>query len=87
MNVKLTAEGQRIVAKRIRKGECKKPEDVVNAALAAMDLAPQFDFAPRELDALIAEGEESLKKHGSIDGRAYFAERRRRRGKAARKAS
>lgn len=88
MTLKLSTRTQRRILKSVRAGRYESPEKVVEAALAALDHADSFgDFAPGELDRLLAEGDESIRRSGTIDGRTALKRRRliRERNRAARK--
>ena len=53
----------------------------------ALDQQEQLgDFEPGELDSLLAEGERSIQKHGTIDGDEAFRRRRERRARARKQA-
>ena len=78
MNLAISPEAQKSIEDWVRSGRYATAEDVVHAALAA--LRRQTDeFKPGELDELLAEGEESIARGGTLDGdEAYEARRRRR---------
>lgn len=78
-------EDQRFVADRVASGAYATADEVVSAGLAALQEAEGFgDFATGELDALIAEAEESIATHGTIPAEEVFAELRSRRGSQSR---
>ena len=86
MNISLNADAVKLVKEMIRRGEYDSPEDVVHAGIVALEQMLRHgpaDFAPGELEALIAEGEASIKKHGTLDADAAFRARRRRRSREA----
>ena len=79
MNLSLDAESQKFIEERVKAGGYPSPEDVVRSALAVLKQQEQWgDFAPGELERLLAEGEESIEREGTIDGEEVFADLRRR---------
>jgi Arc/MetJ-type ribon-helix-helix transcriptional regulator len=88
MELSLPAKFRKLIEDRVRSGKYATPEDVVKAALTTLDQNDRFgDFAPGELDQLVEEGEQSLKRDGPITGESVFKEIRqrsaRRRAKSA----
>ena len=79
MNLSLKRDVQRRINERVNSGQFATPEDVVTAAVLALDQQEQFgDFEAGELDALLAEGEQSIEQHGTLDGNKAFEMRRKR---------
>jgi putative addiction module CopG family antidote len=79
MELPLTSKTRRQIEAKVSSGRYSTAEDVVRAGLAALDQQESFgDFAPGELDALLAEGEESIRREGTIPADKVFAELRRR---------
>jgi putative addiction module CopG family antidote len=77
MNLALPAKFRKLIDDRVRSGKYATVEDVVKAALTTLDQNDRFgDFARGELDALIKEGEESLKRDGPIPAASVFKELR-----------
>lgn len=75
MKLKLTTRSQRYIEKKIKSGEFRTPEKVVQAALDALrDRELYGDFRPGELDALIEEGERSIREEGTIPAEQVFEE-------------
>ena len=73
----LSAETQRLIDERMKRGGYATADDVVAAALASLDQHERFgDFDPGELNRLLGEGEAS---GDFLDGAAALAARRRRR--------
>ena len=71
MNLTLDENVGKLINDRVKSGQYASAEDVVIAALHSLDNDETFgDFAPGELDALIAEGEAS----GFLDGLAVLEE-------------
>ncbi len=62
MNLSLSARTQKQIERRVKSGKYNSPEDVVAAAIAQLDQQERLaDFAPGELDRLLAKGERSGK--------------------------
>ena len=82
MNLTLPPQIQKLIDERVRSGKYKTPEDVVAAAVATLEQQEQLgDFAPGELDRLLAEGEAG---DADLDGEEVLRELRelRQRGKS-----
>jgi Arc/MetJ-type ribon-helix-helix transcriptional regulator len=83
MNLSLAPETERLIHERMKSGQYQTPDDVVAAAIAALDREERSegpgDFAPGELDELIAEGEADIARGDVLDGDEVFALRRARR--------
>ena len=72
MDVSLSPELARMMEQRMRVGGYAGPEELLRAALASLEQQERFgDFAPGELEALLAEGEASGQP---LDGDQVFAE-------------
>ena len=84
MELALDADTQRIIDQTVRSGRYRTREEVVAAAVTAF-VAGQTpgDFAPGEWDRLLAEGEASIEREGTLDGDAALAARRERRAARA----
>ncbi len=80
MQINLPANAERFISDKLKSGEYATAEDVVLAGLQILARKGDEDFAPGELETLIAEGERSIQEHGTLDGDAAFEARRRRRG-------
>jgi Arc/MetJ-type ribon-helix-helix transcriptional regulator len=79
MELALPAKYRKLIEERVRSGKYATPEDVVKAALTALDQNDRFgEFEPRELDGLIDEGERSLKRDGPIPAEEVFKQVRQR---------
>jgi len=79
MQLTLTGDLQSFIEEQVASGSYATREDVIRAAVAALRQAKLFgNFAPGELNALIAEGERSLERDGPIDSEQVFDELRRR---------
>jgi len=80
MNVSLRPEVQKLIDERVNSGKYSSPEEVVEAAIIALDQLEHFgDFDADELDGLLAEGEQSIAEDGTLDGEDAFLKRARRR--------
>ena len=68
-----------MIERRLKKGRYASVDELVRAGLLALEQHEDFgDFAPSELNALLAAGERSIEVEGTVDGEAVFAEIRRR---------
>jgi hypothetical protein len=74
---------KKLIQRRMKAGKYATPEDVVAAAMLTLDQQERFgEFAPGEMELLLAEGERSIRSEGTLDGdRAFRARQRRRRDK------
>ena len=73
MPVNLKPETERLIEERMQSGGYETADELVLAALASLDGTEMFSgYAPGELDALIAEGEESLKRDGPLTHEEVF---------------
>jgi putative addiction module CopG family antidote len=80
MNLTLQPELVRLIEKQVAAGRFSSPEEVVAAALQALEQAEEFgDFQAGELNDLLNEGEQSIQQDGTLDGDEAFRERQRRR--------
>jgi len=85
VHIKLNKLCADFIRRKVSSGEYDDASHVVNAALATLMDQPELHFEPGELQRLIAEGEESGKKHGWIDADEALRERRQRRASVANK--
>lgn len=69
MQLSLNPEIQKYINDRVSSGQYASPEDVVTAAISALEKSEQhpMEFAPGELNELLVEGEQSLKEEGAMD--------------------
>jgi antitoxin ParD1/3/4 len=80
MTLSLGPDLQKLIDERVSSGRYSSPEDVVAAAVRALDQQERFgDFAAGELDTLLAEGEQSLAQDSGLDGDEAFRRRFERR--------
>jgi len=71
---------QQLIDERVTSGQYSSAEDVVAAAIMALDQREQFgDFETGELDDLLAESERSIEQDGTLDGDEAFQARVQRR--------
>ena len=82
MNLSLDSKTQKRINDQVKSGKFATPEEVVAAAILALDRPEQFgDFEPGELCKLLAEGERSIEQEGTLDGDEAFRRRRQRRAR------
>ena len=75
MPISLSAKTQKLVEKRMKDGGYATPDDVVQAGLASLKHQEAAgDFAPGELDRLIAQAEAEFRKGAAFDAEEVFAE-------------
>src|SRR5438105_2046093 len=78
MTISLSSEAQQLIEERLKSGRYATAEDVVLAALATLrQQEAHEDYAPGELAALVAEGEESIRTEGTVDADEVFEGLRR----------
>ena len=78
ITLKLPPDVRSFIEEKVRTGRYRSPEEVVKAGLAALMQQPD-DFSAGEWDDLLAEGEASIKRYGTLDGDEAMEARRRRR--------
>jgi len=80
MNISVSPKTHKLLESQRKAGGYKAAEDVIQAALRSLEQQERLrSFTPDELEALLAEGERSIRLEGTLDGETAFAERRRRR--------
>jgi Arc/MetJ-type ribon-helix-helix transcriptional regulator len=80
MTIKLKPNIERVLKRRVKTGHYATPEEVIAAGLAALEQQEALgDIGPGELNALVAEGEESIRRDGTLDGTEALRMRRKRR--------
>jgi len=80
MNLSLEPGVQKLIDERVNSGKYSTPEEVVAAAIIALDQLEQFgDFDTSELDSFLAEGEESIETDGTLEGEKAFRQRAQKR--------
>jgi putative addiction module CopG family antidote len=79
MNLSLKPALRQFVEGKLKSGEYASAEDVVEAGLAALRQQENWGkFEAGELDRLLAEGERSIRREGTVEAERVFAELRRR---------
>jgi Arc/MetJ-type ribon-helix-helix transcriptional regulator len=79
MNLALSPHVEKIIADHIKSGRFTSPEDVITAAISSLDQSTTFgDFAPGELNELLAEGEADIQNGDVLGIDEVFNELRRR---------
>jgi putative addiction module CopG family antidote len=74
MKLALSNEMKKLIEDRVKSGKYASPQDVVLAALGALESEEQAgDFGPDELDELLVEGEKS---GPALDGKTVIGELR-----------
>jgi Arc/MetJ-type ribon-helix-helix transcriptional regulator len=82
MILSLNQDVQKLIDDRVTSGKYSTPEDVIAAAIVALDQQERFgDFGAGELDDLLAEGEQSIEQEGTVDGDEAHRLRSQRRAK------
>jgi len=77
MVVNLSQETQRLVEKRMKESGFASADEAIRAAFLSWEQTESTDdFAPGELDALIAQAEESLKREGPLTHEEVFGSAR-----------
>jgi antitoxin ParD1/3/4 len=80
MNLSLEPRVQKLIDERVNSGKYSSPEEVVPAAILALDQLDHFgNFDANELDSLLVEGEQSIKQDGTLDGEEALRLRTQRR--------
>lgn len=75
MTVSLSTRMQRFVEIKVQNGEYGSPDEVIEAGLAMLEQQERYgDFAPGELDRLLAEGEADIERGDLYDGEQVFRE-------------
>jgi len=82
MRLNLKAATEQLIRQKVSSGQYSKASDVVEAAIATLEQQEQLQFEPEEIRRLIAEGEASIKVHGTIDHRTALRRNRQRRAPA-----
>ncbi len=75
MELRFDIDTQKFIDEKVASGQYGSPEDVLRAALAALQFQESYgQFCPGELDRLIAEGEASLVDGGPIPASQAIAD-------------
>jgi putative addiction module CopG family antidote len=79
MNVTVSPDTQKLIEERMKAGGYTTPEEVIRAGLASLQQGETHgDFAPGELEQLLAQGERSIRERGTVTAAEVFGELRRR---------
>lgn len=82
MQLSLSPNLQNLIQERVTSGRYASAEDVVTAAIMALDQQEHLgEFDPGELEKLLQAGERSIDQEGTINGEEAMAMRRARRAK------
>jgi putative addiction module CopG family antidote len=84
MRLNLKPATEQLIRQKVSSGRYSSPSHVIEAALATLEQEEQLQLEPEEIRRLIAEGEASIKQHGTIDADTALRRRRQRRAAAAR---
>jgi hypothetical protein len=76
MKLTLGSDAEQIIREQLKTRRFIDAEAVVLAGLQSLAARGADEFAPGELDALLAEGEQSLQQEGTIDGDEALRSRR-----------
>jgi antitoxin ParD1/3/4 len=79
MNITLPPKARKLVNDRIKSGRYASPEEVVLAGLTSLRQQEELGgFSPGELERLVAEGEGSIEREGTVSADDVFSGLRRR---------
>ena len=79
MTITLSPKARKLVNERLKSGQYESPDEVVLAGLASLRRQEELgDFAPGELERLVAEGELSIEREGTVAANKVFAALRQR---------
>lgn len=76
MNLSLSGDAEKIIQDQLRNKKFPSAEAVVLAGLKSLTSAPRDEFDPGEMDKLLAEGEKSIQREGTLDADEALAARR-----------
>jgi antitoxin ParD1/3/4 len=79
MRLNLKPATEQLIRQKVSSGQYSTPSDVVEAALDSLEQQEELKLYPENIRRLIAEGETSIKAHGTIDSRTALRRRRQRR--------
>jgi putative addiction module CopG family antidote len=79
MKITLPPKARKLVNERLKSGRYGSPEEVVLAGLASLRHQEEIGgFAPGELERLVAEGEASIEREGTVSADQVFSALRQR---------
>jgi hypothetical protein len=79
MKLTLSPDAEQIIQEQLQTHRFSDPEAVVLAALKNFAATPPDEFEIGEMQSLLEEGEESIKREGTLDAEEAFQARRARR--------
>ena len=75
MQVSLSPERQKFAEQKVRSGAFRSIDEVIEAGLVTLELQEKFgEFAPGQLDKLLAEADEDFARGDVFDGEEVFRE-------------
>jgi Arc/MetJ-type ribon-helix-helix transcriptional regulator len=78
MNISLSSQTQRLLKARMKRGGYRRPDDAVRAGLAYLEQQDHAaEFAPGELDQLLAVAEAEINLGATLDGKTALRARQR----------
>jgi Arc/MetJ-type ribon-helix-helix transcriptional regulator len=78
MTISLSPKAQQALEERMKRGGYATPEDALLAGLASLEQQETYgDFAPGELDKLLAEAEADIERGDLVDAEEVFDELRK----------
>ena len=79
MQITLPPKARKLVNERLKSGRYASPDEVVLAGLSSLRRQEQLGaFSPGELERLVAEGEASIEREGTVPADEVFSALRRR---------
>ena len=79
MTITLSPKAQRLLKVRLKSGRYGSAEEVLLAGLASLTRQERMgEFAPGELQRLVDEGEDSIRREGTVDADEVFESLRQR---------
>ncbi len=80
MTLLLSKRIKKVIEEKVRSGQYERAEDVVSAAIGSLISQEDFgDFKGGELNKLLAAGERSIRRAGTLDGDEALRRRRAKR--------
>src|SRR3954454_25028553 len=79
MKITLPPKARKLVNERLKSGRYGSPEEVVLAGLASLRRQEELGgFSPGKLERLVAEGEASIEREGTVSADEVFSALRQR---------
>jgi hypothetical protein len=86
MNITLSRETQQLLKKQMKQGGYQQPEEALGDGLLSLEQQETTaDFAPGELDKLLAVADAEIERGAVLDGDAALRARKRLRVSSAKK--